>query len=148
MHHQDIKSALRHGFGTAEASIGHQSAKLDGLQSSLTQISIQTNDSMTKWDQLEMNQEGKDRRLLQTLDGVSDRLKGVSSMSLEQSSTVQQLARMIEGLQLDLQGMRHDLLKCVVLSPLHLSLHVRQIGCFLARFLPTTISNSSWDCVI
>ncbi|ERF68622.1 hypothetical protein EPUS_07183 [Endocarpon pusillum Z07020] len=109
MHHQEIKSALWHGFGTAEASIGHQSAKLDDLQSSLAQISSVTNDSMTKWDRLEMNLEGKDKRLLHTLDEVSDRLRGVSSMSLEQSSTIQQLARMIEGLQLDLQGMRHDL---------------------------------------
>lgn len=108
MQHREIKSALQHGFGAAEASTGHQSAKLDSLQSNMDQISSLTNESMTKWNQSEMNREGKDRRLLQTLDGVSDRLKGVSSMSREQSSTVQQLARMIEGLHLDLQSMRHD----------------------------------------
>lgn len=47
--------------------------------------------------------------MVQTINSVSDRLQDVSSMSSVQSSAVQQLVRMIQGLQLDFQGMRHNL---------------------------------------
>jgi uncharacterized protein YoxC len=108
MYHQELTSALRHQLAAVEASAGHQSEKLNGLQSSLTQLSNSTNDSLTKWNRLEMNLMEKDQRLGQTIDSISDRFQDVSSMSSSQLSAIKQLVGVIQGLQLDVEGMRHE----------------------------------------
>jgi hypothetical protein len=108
IYQQEITSALRLQQDAVQASAGYQTERLNGLQSSLTQLSNCTNDSLTKWDQLERNLRENDMRFGKTIDSISDRLQHVSCMSQSQSSAIKQLVGMIQGLQFDVEGIRHE----------------------------------------
>jgi hypothetical protein len=97
---QDIISALDVQFNAIEAAAGHQSEKLDGIQSNLTELNSLANESLTKSDRLES--------LLQVVESFSDKFEGVTSMSAAQSSQIRELTGMMKKMQLEMQEMRHD----------------------------------------
>jgi len=57
---------------------------------------------------MERNRRESERRFGHTIDNISDRLQDVSSMSQSQSSVIKQLVGMIQGLQLNVEGIRHE----------------------------------------
>jgi hypothetical protein len=98
--HQDIIPALDAQFHRIEDTADHQSEKLDGIQSNLTELNSLANESLTKSDRLES--------LLQVVESFSDEFEGVTSMSAAQSSQIRELTGMMKKMQLEMQEMRHD----------------------------------------